>query len=123
MEQIFFRALFALLSDKQVVKITATRVGDKLTLLINKDNKLITMTGNPEEVDNGIVDHLKVTTAPTEQEFSVQVADAPESDDDGKTVSSKKPSANKKKTKSSASSKAKPATKGSKELMHPMQLA
>lgn len=86
MEQIFFRAMFALLNDKQVVKITTTRTGDKLTLLINKDNKLITMTGNPEEVDNAIMNHLKVDTVPTEQSFNVTVQDAPEAED-GKTAS------------------------------------
>ncbi len=107
MEQIFFRALYALLNDKQVVKITSSRVGDKLTLLINKDNKLITMTGTPEEVDNGIINHLKVNTTPTEQEFSVTVQDAPDADDkkeekSSKTSSSKKKSAPaKKKGKSS----------------------
>ncbi|HKR03490.1 MAG TPA: SWIB/MDM2 domain-containing protein [Bacteroidia bacterium] len=106
MEQIFFRALFALLNDKQVVKITTTRVGDKLTLLINKDNKLITMTGNPEEVDNGIINHLKVNTEPTEQKFNVTVQDAPESDTEtdgkgSKASSKKKSSHSKKKVKSS----------------------
>lgn len=77
MEQTFFQDLAQILQDKQIVKITITKVGDNLTLLINKDNKLIQMTGSPAEVDDGILPHLKVSPTQT-TEFTVTTTDAPE---------------------------------------------
>lgn len=81
MEQTFFKSLFDLIEDKKVVKLTITKVGESLTILAVKDNKLITLSGTPEEVDDGILSHLKVTHV-EKKELTVTVQDAPEKEDD-----------------------------------------
>lgn len=88
----FFCKLYALLEDKQTCKITITSSVDKLTLLINNKSKLITMTGTPMEIDDAIIDHLKVNGETTEEKFNVTVSDAPDSEeeDDGEEKPAKK---------------------------------
>lgn len=126
MEQIFFKSLYALLQDKQAVKITITRVGDNLTLLINKDSKLITMTGTPEEVDNAIMDHLKVNTQATEQKFNVTVSEAPKEEEDKKenkpaaSSSSKKPAPKRSAPKKAPPKKAAPPAAKKPEVKNPV---
>lgn len=78
----FFQELSALMQDKQIVKITITKVGEDLTILINKDAKLINMSGTPEEVDGAILSHMKISPVTETKELVVTVADAPEVDEE-----------------------------------------
>ena len=75
----FFQQLSQLMNDKQIVKFTITKVGENITLLVNKDNKLINMTGTPPEVDEAILSHLKVSPTET-KELVINVTDAPKKD-------------------------------------------
>ena len=74
----FFQELSALMQDKQIVKITITKVGEDLTILINKDAKLINMSGTPEEIDGAFLSHMKISPVTETKELVVTVADAPE---------------------------------------------
>lgn len=78
MQTNFFKGLSELMGDKQNVRLTVSKVGESLTILVVKDNKNITFNGTPEEIDDAIMDHLRIAKV-EKQEFSVTVSESPES--------------------------------------------
>jgi len=81
MEQTFFTSLHESLKDQEQINLTVKKTGnEQLTIMLNRNNKLVTMVGTTAEVDTEFMDHFKAV--PEVQKLQVTIADAPATDDD-----------------------------------------
>ncbi|MDQ3048398.1 MAG: hypothetical protein M3R27_12685 [Bacteroidota bacterium] len=81
MNQSFFSSIAEILQDKEITKITITKVGEDLTLLVNHKNLLYTISGEPGKIDEEVIATLK-EVKPEKKAYTVTVAEAPESENE-----------------------------------------
>ena len=113
----FFRELTEVLKDKEQINVTIKKTGEvELTVMVNRNNKLMNLVGNGDELDKDFFTHFNAI--PEVQPLKVSISDAPAADDDDGDDEPEE-----KETKSAAPAPKKEKAKGGKKKNEPAQEA